>query len=311
MSTATGGAARGTGEWSAAESVVLSRAVHHAPSVHNIRPWSLTLHDRAAELRERPTVLVQHDPDGRDRRISCGTAVANLVLAIRGLGRTAEVVLSSSAGLVVATATSTGRAEPTEAERRRGAAVLERESYRKPFADAEVPEQVRDALLEAVVDGGATGRWITGADESLGVAQLLCYAARVFHDNPDYQRELHSWTTAAGGSLRWDALGERGLAAVGLTTSRTRLPDEAVLASRIAQEAVLVVGTRADQPLDQVRAGTAVQQAWLEATSRGLVASVSTQPLHLVEVRNGLAHGLGFAAAPQILVRFGYPAERR
>ncbi|MDA3650145.1 hypothetical protein LZ318_01655 [Saccharopolyspora indica] len=299
----------GLGEWSAAESVVINRAVQNAPSVHNSRPWSLALRGRTAELHERPALLVQHDPEGRDRRISCGAALANLVLAIRNLKWTAEVAFGSSAGLVTATVTATGRAEPSEAERRRGAAVLDRWSCRRPFDGPGLPASTRDVLLEAVAAPGVTGRWISGADEALGVARLLTYAGRVFRGNAEYQRELSSWTTATGDGLRREGLGERGLAAVGLTTGRTRLPDEHALAARIQRESVLLVGSPADGPAEQVRAGAAVEQAWLEATGRGLVTSVMTQPLHLAEVRSGLAAGLGFAATPQVVMRFGRLAE--
>ncbi|MDA3625153.1 nitroreductase family protein [Saccharopolyspora sp. WRP15-2] len=308
--SAVPGDAGGHRGWSAEESAVINRAVHNAPSVHNSRPWSLELRDRTAELRERPTLLAQHDPGGRDRRISCGAALANLVLAVRGLGWAVEEKLGSDAGLVLAAVTATGRAEPSEVERRRSEAVLERRSYREAFDGSELPESTRDALLEAVAAPGVTGRWISGADETLAVARLLTYAARVFRGNAEYQRELSSWTTEAGDGLRRDAFGERGLAAVGLTTGRTHLPDESALAARMQREAVLVVGVQTDGPVDQVRAGAAVEQAWLEATGRGLVASVMTQPLHLAEVRSELAAGLGFAEAPQVLMRVGRPARR-
>lgn len=307
MNTAAGhvDGRRGLGEWSAAESVVINRAVQNAPSVHNSRPWSLALRGRAAELRERPALLVQHDPEGRDRRVSCGAALANLVLAIRNLSWTAEVAFGSSTGLVTATVTATGRAEPSEAERRRGGAVLDRRSCRRPFDGPGLPASTRDVLLAAIAAPGVTGRWISGADEALGVARLLTYAARVFRGNAEYQRELRSWTTATGDGPRREGFGERGLAAVGLTTGRTRIPDENVLAARIQREAVLVVGVQADGPAEQVRAGAAVEQAWLEATGRGLDTSVMTQPLHLAEVRSGLAAGLGLGGIPQVVMRFG------
>ncbi|MER7014464.1 nitroreductase family protein [Saccharopolyspora sp. NPDC000359] len=312
MSTVAGetGSGCGAAEWTAAESVVISRAVRNAPSVHNTRPWSLALRGQTAELRERPTVLAQHDPDNRDRRLSCGAALANLVLAIRGLGRTTEVALGTSAGLVTATVTATGHAEPSVAERRRSEAVLDRRSCRQAFDGTGLPESTCGALLDAATAPGITGRWISGAEETLGVARLLTYAARVFQGNADYQRELAAWTTTTGEGLRRDGFGERGLAAVGLATERTRLPDEYALATRMRREAVLVVAARPDGPVDQVRAGAAVEQAWLEATSRGLAASVITQPLHLTEVRSGLTAGLGLAGAPQVLMRFGVPLGR-
>ncbi|MGW1679638.1 nitroreductase family protein [Saccharopolyspora sp. NPDC002376] len=301
------GGHRGLGEWSAEETAIIDRAVRSAPSVRNSRPWSLELCDRTAELRERPTPVAQHDPEGRDRRISCGAALANLVLAIRGLGWAVEETFGSDAGLVIAEVAATERAEPSEVERRRFETVLDRRSHREAFDDPALPENIREALLDAATASGVAGRWISGADETLAVARLLTYAARVFRDNAAYQRELSSWTTSAG-DVPSNGVGERGLAAVGLTTGRTHLPDESALAARMQREAVLVVGVQVDGQVNQVRAGAAVEQAWLEATGRGLAASVMTQPLHLEEVRSDLAAALGFTGMPQVLMRFGRPA---
>ncbi|WP_245761625.1 nitroreductase family protein [Saccharopolyspora shandongensis] len=160
------------------------------------------------------------------------------------------------------------------------------------------------------------GRWISGGDEALAVVRLLAYAAGAFQGNVDYQRELSLWTNAPGESrgegelgLAWDDLFSAGLGAVGLATSRTRIPDESVLAARIERESLLVVSSRGDESLDHIRAGEAVEQAWLEATSAGLAASIMTQPLHLEEVRDALAVRLGLSTVPQALMRFGHPAE--
>ncbi|MBB5156047.1 hypothetical protein [Saccharopolyspora phatthalungensis] len=296
--------------WSAGEVTVLGEAVHCAPSVHNTRPWLLAIHGRIAVLRECPAVLLaQHDPQGRDRRISCGAALTNLVLAIRSLGWTADVEIGVTGGLVTATVTGTRRAQPTETEDQRRRALSDRRSHRHAFGLPGLSESVRDAVQDALAAPGVTGRWISGGDEALAVARLLDYAARVFHDNAEYQRELTLWTTPCGSGLRRDTFGAEGLAAVGLTTSRTRLPDEALLADRIQREGVLVVGTHADETRDHVRAGQALEQAWLEATCRSVAASVMTQPLHLAEVRTGLAERLGLVAVPQVLMRFGYPTE--
>ncbi|SDX75308.1 Nitroreductase family protein [Saccharopolyspora shandongensis] len=309
MSVARAEADGGRDSWSAAESAVLAESVHCAPSVHNTRPWELALHGRTAELRERTVLAAQHDPEGRDRRISLGAALANLALAIRGLGWAAEAATGSADDLVTATVVGTRRSRPTDAENRRRRVLADRRSHRHSFDRRELPDGIRDALLDALAAPGVTGRWISGPDEALAVARLLDYAARVFRDNAEYQRDLTLWATPRGSGVRPDAFGAEGLAAVGLTTSRTRLPDESLLADRIQREAVLVIATSADTPQDHVRAGAAMEQAWLEAASRDLAASVMTQPLHLEEVRTGLAQRLGLTAVPQMLMRFGLPVE--
>jgi nitroreductase len=302
--------------WSADEIAILAGAVRSAPSVHNARPWSLAMRARTAELQEREVEqLAYHDPEGRDRQMSCGAALTNLVLAVRSLGWAADVDVGvTSEGLAHAKVTGTRRAEPTDEELRRYQAISDRTSYRHAFGGEAVPGDLRDAVLSATSSPTVVTRWVNGGAEALAVARLLDYSARAFHGNVEYQRELSMWTSLPGEvrgesdlGLSWEELASSGLAAVGLTTARTRIPDESVLAARIERESLLVVGGRGDEPSDHVRTGEAVEQAWLEATAAGLAVSIMTQPLHLDEVRDGLADRLRLAAVPQVLMRFGYP----
>lgn len=304
--------------WSQAEVSVLTQAVSQAPSVHNTQPWSLSVprpQERAAVLRERLDLeLGEHDPEGRDRRISCGAALTNLVLAVRSLGWTADLRIESDGG-VVATVIGSRRAELTEPESQRYRAIGQRRSHRSAFTERSLPGAARDTIGRAATSPSVSCRWISGDLEALSVARLLDYAARVHHGDVHYQRELALWTAplatstqVPGQGLTSGDLGSEGLGGAGLVASRTPLPDEFLLASRIEHESVCVLSTRTDEPHDHVQAGEAVEAGWLEATSHGLAASVMTQPLHLAEVRTGLAARLNLAAVPQVLMRFGHPA---
>jgi hypothetical protein len=298
--------------WSPEEKAVIARAVDHAPSVHNTQPWSLRFEGRAVELHERhDSELSRHDPEGRDRRLSCGAALANLVLAVRNAGWIAETSLGNAGerGAAVATVTGTRKEGPSDSEHRRFQAIPQRTSHRWPFDASPVTGDDREAVRGAAA--AAQSRWIAGRDEALELARQLTYAARVHHGDEAYQRELSSWTVPPGSSSTGvpdDALSSRGLGAVGLVSASTRVPDEEWLAGRIADESVLLVSTPADGPHDQVCAGEALELAWLEATSRGLAVSVMTQALRLAEVRSGLGQLLGTTGVPQALMRLGRPA---
>ncbi len=75
------------GTWSLGDTEIIARAVVEAPSVHDTQPWNLRLPDHSAELEERLEFAEPGpDPLRVDRLISCGTALANLELAIRVLG---------------------------------------------------------------------------------------------------------------------------------------------------------------------------------------------------------------------------------
>ncbi|RRO16869.1 hypothetical protein EIL87_11265 [Saccharopolyspora rhizosphaerae] len=302
------------GPWSREETATLARAVNRAPSVHNTQPWSLSVHDRVAELHEQveddPS---RHDPEGRDRKISCGAALTNLVLAVRELGWRAEVSFSGSEAPLVSV-TGSGRQPPTDAEHGRFEAIPLRTSHRRPF-DA---RPVDSADVEAVRAAAQTvpsvqGRWVTGGEEALELARLLTYAARVQRADESYQRELAGWIVKHGEAdtrgVPSDALGARGIGAVGLVSGSTHVPDEAWLATRIEEESVLVLSTEDDEPRAHLDVGSALEHAWLEATHRGLGASVTTQFLHLGEVRSGLSQQLDLTGVVQVLMRFGHPAD--
>lgn len=302
------------GAWSPDEITVLTEAVNQAPSVHNTQPWSLGVHERTATLYEQVgPELSRHDPEGRDRRISCGAALTNLVLAVAELGWEPEVRREPQGAdrpEVVAAVAGHRRKEADDAEKQRYRAITRRTSYRQAFHDHAVPEDIRQSLLVAVASSAAQARWVADGDVST-LARLLIHAANVHRGDRSYQRELAMWTLEQEAPAEWGipagALGSEGVPAVGLATSEVRIPDEHKLAERIAKESILVLTTPADEFRDHLRAGEAMESAWLEAVSRDVAASVMTQPLRLSEVRSRLTEMLGVSGVPQVLMRFGYP----
>lgn len=298
--------------WSPEEAATLARAANRAPSVHNSQPWSLSMHDRVVELHERGEAEPsRHDPQGRDRLISCGAALTNLVLAVRHLGRRAELVYGTDLRPLVSV-TGSDLLPPTEAETHRYEAIAHRTSHRPPFGSRPVSDADEHALLSAARSvPSVPARWISGSEEAVHVARLLTYAARVEHADASYQRELAGWIVHRADSARRgvpsEALGAQGLGAVGLVSGSTHVPDETWLAARVEAESVLVLSTLDDGCRAQISAGAGLENAWLEATHRGLGASVMTQCLQLSEVREGLAQRGNGADVVQALMRFGHP----
>ena len=298
--------------WSEDELAALERAVQRAPSVHNSQPWEFDAEDRRARLALRPELRVErHDPGSRDQFLSFGAALANLVLAVRSLGWSADVAFEQD---WAATVTAGRRQDPTAAEVRRHGAITRRATYRRDFADVPVEHLQREAVLAAAGAPGVRPMWVVGPERAHEIAVQLAYAARVYSADSAYQRELSAWTfpqDAPEGPIEEagmpaGALADKGLAAIGLARPRTRLPTAEALATRVERESVMVLATVFDEPADHIRAGEAMEMAWLAATAQGLVASVMTQPLHLSEVRRGVSGCLGVEDVPQVLMRFGY-----
>lgn len=304
--------------WTSEQIASLVQAVNKAPSVHNTQPWDLSARGREATLSLREDVsLERHDPEHRDLLISFGAALANLILAVRRTGWSADVKFSGDAEGqgCVAVVTATRRAEPNAAEIRRYNAIPRRSTYRRDFSDVPVAHLQREAVLSAATAPGIRPMWVIGPEMALDLAQRLGYASRVFRADSAYQRELSAWTFPEDyptgpieeAGMPANALAERGMAAMGLARPGTRVLDPHTLADRIEQESVMVLTTESDERMDHIRVGEAMELAWLAATALGLAASVMTQPLHLTEVREGLRSSLGVQGAPQVVLRFGYP----
>lgn len=303
--------------WTRGEITVVASAVRRAPSVHNTQPWILEFHDGSISLFERLDLsLPWHDPTGRDRMISCGAALANLVLATRILGWDVETLLFPERDRPdqVAGVVAIGRRAPSDMDWNTYSTIPWRRSHRGPFTPTPVPEAMRQALIDAAHAGGVQLRPVRGPAECTVLAQLLTHTGLVLRNDRAYQRELALWTNDRpdhhpGGGIPALAKGIATLPWAGLVRTNTSVPDQNVLAARLDQEYLLLVETPDDGRRDHLLAGRAIQDTWLAASREGLAGSVLTQPLHLAEVRAGLIERLGLAGFPQALLRFGYPED--
>ncbi|MFB9905383.1 Acg family FMN-binding oxidoreductase [Allokutzneria oryzae] len=300
--------------WSYDETKTLIRAVQLAPSVHNSQPWSLELSKHDALLFERRDItLPYHDPTGRDRLLSCGTALANLELAVRELGWRAETSLSGDSSLSdwVGTVTASTPQPATATEHAWYEAIPRRRSYRLPFnRDGLSADEIKVVIAAAEVDGVST-QLVAGQDEIHALAGLVEYATNVYRHDHAYQRELAGWITRRHNrrvrtGIPQERLGP-GLRFGGLVRPNNPAPDAEVIAESISRETVLVFLSERDSRREHVLAGAALQRAWLSATALGLAASVVTQPLHLSEVRGRLADALELPGRPHALLRVGRP----
>lgn len=301
------------------EKDLIANLAARAPSVHNTLPWALELPDgeRLAVLYERlDRALAHHDPLGRDRRISCGTALHHVELAARMLGWAPVTALFPDRDLpdLVAIVRADRRAEPSDVDIAARAAVGRRHSHRLPFGPVPVDDATVAGLLAANHTDGTGLRPVRGADEVTALATLLTHAAHVLRDDRGYQRELSAWTAAVrdplpGGGVSAATRRTATLPWAGLVRRTTAVPDVETLADRLSRECLLLVVTPDDGPRDHVRAGAAAESGWLAAVLAGLDGSLITQPFQLPEVRAGLVEALSLNGFPQLLLRFGSRGE--
>lgn len=297
--------------WSDSEIEVLARAVVRAPSVHNIQPWSLTLPGMRAELSERTDLsLPEHDASGRDRLISCGAALENLVLAARVLGWATEVEISPGGGPLVAVVTTDGREPPSDRELHAYAAISRRRSHRRPFAAIPVASSMLAPVIGQLPRGVGCRVLRTGDKDILAV--LLEQASPTIQSRDGLQRELEEWTgdwrpDNVGDGLLQPGYDKAGLPWAGLVRRTSLIPDVRTLARRLDAESVLIFCAKEDDRAGHITTGVAMQRSWLAAVDGGLAASVLTQVLHEEPVRERIIAELKLPGHPQFIMRLGYP----
>ncbi|MET8225946.1 Acg family FMN-binding oxidoreductase [Streptomyces sp. NPDC004082] len=291
-----------------------------APSMHNAQPWRfrfLTGHRLVLLYADPERAMPYSDPDDRALRIGCGAALFNLRVAAAHAGLVAETRLlpeGQDAPLLAAVrlAEPDGHS-PEDGPARLYPVIGQRHTSRHPFADKDVPEEVRAALRGAAAREGAKlmfpGDWHTetvldlvhdaesrdvmtsGADEDLVRWTRRGPEADLAVDGvPEYAFGPRKWTGKA--PVR-DFAGRRPVADRG-TLSFERVPHLALLS------------THGDAPADWLRAGQALERVLLEATLAGLATSLTSHALEDRELRllaRDPGEGTGHV---QMVVRLGY-----
>lgn len=303
-----------------------------APSVHNSQPWrfewdgdSLTLFEDAA--RALPVL----DPAGRERVLSCGSALLNVRIALSELGHehTVDLLPDPAQPDLLATVTISGRGEPDDDLRALARAIPRRTTDRDPFDARSVPDEARTALRLAAEQEGAWLRFISddAADsDAVELQVLLSHADDSQRSDPRYLAELASWRR----EREAEGVPTRALPSVPAELRASTWvprdfdagsPDSAAPAAPegspppAEHPAVLVLGTRGDDRYDWLVAGLALGRVLLRATVDGLAAQPMTQIMEVPVLRARMRHALGVQGHPQMLLRVGYghagPTSRR
>ncbi|WP_336162229.1 Acg family FMN-binding oxidoreductase [Amycolatopsis sp. VC5-11] len=287
-------------------SVLLSATL--APSTHNTQPWLFSVRPTGIEVHADPDrALSVADPDRRELLLSCGAALFNLRAAIHATGvqpATSYFPRRGNPDLLALVrpraVAATDRKLDSLAE-----AIPLRHTNRTPFTAKTVPAGALGVLRHAAEVEHA---WLPRLDEDqlAGLKELIRESHRLQTEDPAFRSEWQRWTGrgrdrrdgvpfAAGGAVTADdtwVLRDYG--------GGSRAPGAAPL--------VVVVGTFADQAIDRLRAGQAMQRVLLTATALGIDASFISQPVEVPAIRARLRDLLGGGLWPQIVLRLGYGA---
>lgn len=293
-----------------------------APSVHNTQPWRFRLADDVIDVfADRSRTVPVVDPDGRQLHISCGAAIEQARVAVRGLGREAQVTLlpdPSDADLLARVAVG-GEQPATAEDALLLRAIPRRHTHREPFDARPLPPALVDELHRGVADRGAWLRAIERPEDLVTTAVLLSHADEAERNDPRYTAELRAWThQAPDGSP--EGLPPSALPGTPVRDRHSTLllrdfdPDGRLVAMAESAEPVpvgerpfvVVLGTTDDERPAWLRAGMALAWLLLRATAGGVSASPLNQVLDLPAMRARFARELGLLGHPQMLLRMGY-----
>jgi nitroreductase len=308
------------------DEATLLRAVQaavRAPSVYNSQPWRWRV-DRKAGIdlfADRDRHLITIDSGGRDLLLSCGAALAHLVVALAGLGLSAQVDRfpdpEDSDHLARVRPTE---ATPTETQvadlARLAPAILLRRTDRRRFAAAPVDPHLLDTLVTHADRCGADLYVVTGATARTRLIETIARSASLQRQQAGYGAELARWTgrysaaadgiesstIAAGIDLPGDVPMRR------FTAGRLRQPTHSL--EHADASVLMVLSARSDDRLGTLRGGEAVGAVLLAATGMGLATTPLSQPLEVARTRDWVSeHLVGAAVFPQLVIRVGWPDE--
>lgn len=291
-----------------------------APSMHNAQPWRFRFlaGERLLRLYADPgRAMPRSDPDNRALHIGCGAALFNLRVAAAHADLFPETRLLPEPGdplllAAVHLADPAGRPQGEDLARLHPA-IRERHTSRHPFADKEVPEDVRAALRDAAAREGAELSF-PDSWHAETVLDLVRDAESRDVMNPEANADLVRWTRlgdeadiAVDGVPEY-AFGPRrrdGQAPVRDFAGRRRVADRGTTSFEQTPHLALL-STPGDSPADWLRAGQALQRVLLEATLVDLATSLTSHALENPGLRLLARDPDSGHGQVQMVLRIGY-----
>jgi nitroreductase len=281
-----------------------------APSVHNTQPWRWRVGTTSLHLYSDASLqLPNTDPDGRDLILSCGAALNHCVIALAAVGWHAKVVrLPTPVDPDHLAAIELSPRSADHLDIMLAAAIPRRRTDRRHYSFW--PVSVADIALMAAraARSGVTLRQVDAVDKlNRVVAQSVLKHAASY----EYLAELTAWSgrygSVAGVPARNTPIPDHTAAIPGRLFAGPALAMPSGTATGDDNGEVLVLGTRSDDRLAQLRAGEATSVVLLSATAMGLASCPVTEPLEIAETREAVRNDVfGEDGYPQMLLRVGW-----
>lgn len=286
-----------------------------APSIHNTQPWRFGISPTALELyadEERRLQVI--DPRGRQLLLSCGCALLNARASLAAGGYDARIERFPDASRLDLLARITPSAEPTDQLPLAAldAAIPQRHTNRRQFADEPVPARLLETLVDAAITEHAVLLVVKSPGHRAVVAELVRDANRIEEADPAYRSELAAWTT--------DDLRRRdGVPALAVPYGRSRPSNELPIRDfdprgmgwlpadpeSNRNQCLLLLASAGDDRASWLRAGEGLERVLLTATRAAFAVSPFSQIVEVAEINRRLRQELALDVYPQLLLRLG------
>ncbi|MFG2045187.1 Acg family FMN-binding oxidoreductase [Dactylosporangium sp. NPDC048998] len=281
-------------------------AARLAPSIHNTQPWRWVVHGDRLELYAVPDrQLREQDPDGRLMVLSCGAALHHALVGLAAEGWTGRVERPAGEPLAVVHAERHDPADPHAMRRMQLLRV--RHTDRRVVSDEPVSPDVRQALVDAARQGGARLH-VLNRDQVLQLAVMIEHSGEAQQHDERMRAETAAWV--GGSRPEGTGLPDAVIPAeLPLTTVAER--DFGVSGSLTAgaghdtAASYAVLYGDGDEPGDWLRAGEALSELWLSATSNGATVLPLSSPVELNFTRQALRRMLGETGYAYLVLRLG------
>jgi nitroreductase len=291
-----------------------------APSAQNSQPWLFEVRDEFVDLyADRTRRLPVLDPLDRQLTISCGAALANLLIAMRRFGCPGETEFFPDAAnqdLLVRVRVGSPK-QPTQQTIDMFDAIVKRRTNRRPFSERPIGYQTADELsLAAELQGAHFVRM--HPDQKLAAADLIAEGDRLQLQDRNFRRELSDWTAVSEDRRDGIPGTKKGygsvtqLAAPLIIRTFDRGDQIAAKEHELATHSPILAAlcTDRDDPAAWLSCGLALEDVLLVARSHGIDASYLNQPLERDELRPKFAELVGYKC-PQLILRMGFGPDVR
>lgn len=294
-----------------------------APSGHNTQPWLFEINEDEMCINlyaDRTRALPVIDPDDTELIISCGTALENLIVAIKYFEYFTEVEFfpSETDNDFLAKIKPIIGYEPDDEDKKLFNAIKKRHTNRMPFADDTI-DGLKIQKLKSIASEEHINFHII-EDEGIReeVIRIIEQGDKVQAANKSFCRELAQWVhpnrTNSKDGIPGYAFGMGDLISFGSPFFIGNLNWGDIQAGRdrnlIKGSPILaVMESKNNKPIDWLRTGMALEKLLLKASSEGIAASYLNQPIEVPELRERLRELLGLKGQPHLIIRMGYGKE--